>query len=103
MSTHSHGGRDFWYNSYNSIVVEPDEDEILEAVTYLNNTNIDQEKIRNDHIELSIMQRQTFIDHLQKLFTQKGIELSADDYFREKYIHKLRGDENIKNVINYWI
>lgn len=103
VSTVCNGGRDYWYNSYNSIVVEPDEDEILEAVTYLNNTSIDQEKIRNDHIELSIMQRQTFIDHLQKLFTQKGIELSADDYFREKYIHKLRGGEDINRVISHWL
>ena len=103
VSTVCNGGRDFWYNSYNSIVVEPDEDKILEAVTYFNNTNLNPVKIRNDHIELSSKQRQTFVDHLQKLLIQKGIELSADDYFREKYVHKLRGGENIEKVINYWI
>jgi glycosyltransferase involved in cell wall biosynthesis len=103
VSTVCNGGRDYWYNSYNSIVVEPDEDKILEAVKHFNNTDLNPEKIRNDHIELSIKQRQAFNEHLQKLFIQKEIELSADDYFGEKYIHKLRGGENINNVISYWL
>ena len=102
VSTTCNGGRDFWYNSYNSIVVEPDEDRVLEAVSHFNNTKIDPKKIRNDHIELSIKQRQTFIDHLQKLFIQKGIEISADKYFTEQYMHKLRGGESINTVIQYW-
>ena len=103
VSTISNGGRDFWYNSYNSRVVDPDEDKVLEAVNYFKHVDIDPIKIRNDHIELSLKQRKLFINHLQELFIRKGINLSADTYFNQHYIHKLRGGEKIENVIGYWL
>ena len=103
VSTKSKGGRDYWYDSYNSIVIDPEEDKVLEAVKYFKNANIEPTRIRNTHIELSEKQRRQFIHHLQGLFTRKGINISAQLYFNQQYIHKLRGGERIDKVISYWI
>ena len=74
VSTKSNGGRDYWYNSYNSIVVDPDENQISEAVTHFTNTSLDPNKIRNDHIEMSIKQRNIFVAHLQKLLSKRAYD-----------------------------
>ena len=52
---------------------------------------------------MSIKQRNIFVAHLQKLFVEKGIRLSADEYFLKQYKHKLRGGEKISKVIGYWL
>ena len=103
VSTKCKGGRDFWYNSYNSIVVDADEDSVANAVLHFKNSPLNPEKIRSDHIALSLQQRNIFITHLQSLFEQNGIGLSAGEYFRDNYIHKLRTAQRIDKVIQHWI
>lgn len=103
VSTHSHGGRDFWYNSYNSLVVDADQDKVREAVLYFREANLEPNRIRNDHITLSMEQRSLFINNMQALLSKKGIQLSAREYFENNYMHKLRGAEKINKVIEYWL
>lgn len=102
VSTKCNGGRDFWYDEYNSAIVEPDQIEVANAVKHFNNTPVNPEKIRGNHIELSIKQRDRFINHLQSKFNEHGLNISAKDYFNENYFHKLRSGDELNNVIKYW-
>jgi len=90
VSTFCEGGRDVWYNQYNSIVVEPDEDKIADAVSFFIENPRDPFKIRNDHISLAQVFRNRFIDKLGSIFYQNGVLLDAREYFEENYFHKLR-------------
>ena len=90
VSTRSVGGRDFWYNSYNSIVCEPDECSVLNAVNFFIDNPRDSHKIRQDHINLSLQQRQLFIKILQNIFDKYNIKQNADQYFKQNFFHKMR-------------
>lgn len=94
VSTKSVGGRDFWYNDYNSIVCEPNEDEISNAVNFFVANPRDCNKIRQDHINLSIQQRQLFVQSLQNVFNKYNIKENADIYFKNHFFHKMRKSEN---------
>lgn len=89
VSTHSKGGRDVWYNEYNSIVCEPDEDAIKDAVDVFVRERRDPRKIRQDHIEMSMMFRGRFIDLLDHLFAEYGVDLDGQSYFNEQFIHMM--------------
>jgi len=93
VSTHSKGGRDVWYDRYNSIVVPPDAAKVAEAVRHFIENPTDPMKIRHMHIEQSIKQRELFISHLQKLFLESSVSIDAKDLFDQNYIHKLRKSE----------
>jgi len=90
VSTHSNGGRDLWYNEYNSIVCDPNEDAIKQAVDYFIDNPRDPYWIRQTHIKQSRGFRQTFIHMLQDLFDSFGVGLSAEDYFKEHFFHKMK-------------
>ncbi|CAN0034149.1 unnamed protein product, partial [Chrysoparadoxa australica] len=90
VSTHSTGGRDVWYNNENSIVCEPDEDAIAEAVNFFSHNQTDPHLIRDQHIAQSLVFRKNFIDMLQSVFDDYGVDRSASSYFEEHYIHKMR-------------
>jgi len=104
ISTDSLGGRDFWYDDYNSIIVEPDENEVKLAVEKIikkyNDGLIDNEKIRNDHIKLSLDQRKNFNDYIQQIFDEYNININAYQYFDTKYIHKMKHNLPINQVID---
>lgn len=90
VSTYSNGGRDVWYNDYNSLEVEPNPSDIFEAVEYFIHNNRDPFKIRNDHIAQAQIYRNKFIDELGKIFYKYGVPLNSRSYFEENYFHKLR-------------
>lgn len=90
VSTHSVGGRDAWYDDYNSRVVEPDPAKIRDAVSYFLDNPRDPYKIRNDHITKAQVYRNKFIDRLGSLFYQHGIQQDARQYFINTFFHKLR-------------
>ena len=101
VSTKSSGGRDVWYDNYNSIVVEPSEDKINEAVNSFLKNPRDPLKIRNNHINLAQSQRKKFINLLDLLFKKFNVkDINSEEYFNEKYYHKLRKSMNIEDVIN---
>jgi glycosyltransferase involved in cell wall biosynthesis len=90
VSTVCLGGRDVWYDDYNSIIVEPDEKEISCAVEQLIEIPKDPYKIRNDHISKAQVFRNKFINELGKIFYKNNVLYDARVFFNENYIHKLR-------------
>lgn len=90
VSTQSYGGRDLWYNEYNSIICEDNPEQIAMAVEYFVNNPKDPNKIRQEHIDLSKKHRQKFIDILQLVFNRYNISISAENYFAGNFFHKMR-------------
>ena len=68
VSTASQGGRDIWYNDYNSMIVEPHEDAVLEGtkllVSRVKEKKILPQEIRQQHLELSYQHRARLIELL---------------------------------------
>jgi hypothetical protein len=90
VSTQSVGGRDLWYNEYNSYVCESDEEEdVWEGVEYFLRNNRDPNKIRNDHITLAKEQRKKFVNCLQKVFEDHQIDFDAKTYLNLNYFNKM--------------
>ena len=85
VSTHSKGGRDVWYNKYNSIIVEPDENEIAIAVEQLKLIKKDPEIIRKEHIDLSNRFREGLFNVLQKIVNRCYNGCDFRTYFSYKY------------------
>ena len=91
VSTESKGGRDVWYDEYNSIVCEPDPMQIAEAVAYFKAHPRDPEVIRSNHIEEARKHRLRFIDAFERVLIEHGVRgLDVHRYFYENYFHKMR-------------
>jgi glycosyltransferase involved in cell wall biosynthesis len=90
VSTYSEGGRGIWYNDYNSLVVEDDEDAVAEAVQYFVDNPRDPNIIRQMHIDLANEHRQRYIDKLGSYFSQFGVDVNPTDFFNENFYHKMR-------------
>jgi glycosyltransferase involved in cell wall biosynthesis len=101
VSTTCRGGRDFWYDDYNSIVVQAEPSAIANAVKDLIARNTDGLTIRKNHIRLAEQQRRRFITALDRLFSVNSIGLNAQGVFDSLYIHKLRKSETV-NINEYW-
>lgn len=104
ISTRNKGGRDIWYNKYNSIIVEPDEYAVLDAVNYFTtNCIIDKEKIRNEHIKLSDEMRNIFNEKIQEIFNLNNINICALEYFNNNFFHKMTLNMELDQYINFLI
>lgn len=90
VSTVCLGGRDVWYDDYNSLVVEPDEIKIRDAVEYFIEEPRNPFKIRNAHISLAQKYRNRFIEVLGNYFYKFDVKLDPREYFTENFYHKLR-------------
>lgn len=91
VSTHSKGGRDVWYDDYNSIVCDPDPKQIADAVAYFKAHPRDPEVIRANHIEEAHKHRLRFIEAFERVLHQHGVRgLDVHRYFYENYFHKMR-------------
>lgn len=90
VSTFCDGGRDIWYDEYNSKIVEPDPVKIREAVDYFIENKPNPFLIRNRHIKLANKFRERFIEELGYIFDKYGVERDARLFFQENYFHKLR-------------
>jgi len=101
VSTKSKGGRDDWFTSYNSIIVEENEKSIKEAVNYFVNNPVDPYLIRESHILKAQFYRNSFIDQLNLLFESNGIDLDPASFFNQNFMHKLRKSEN-PDFIKIW-
>ena len=93
VSTISQGGRDIWYDEYNSIVCEPDEDIINNSVNTLlkkiNNNEINRYKIRDNHIKKMIDIRKNYINKVQEIFNEYNINEDSNKYFNQHFYNKL--------------
>lgn len=84
VSTKSRGGRDFWYDDYNSVVCDPDPDSVLEAVKTLLKEPRNPRVIRESHIKKMFMHRQKFADFILKPFLSGAFpEIEIDRIFDE--------------------
>jgi len=89
VSTRSHGGRDVWYNSYNSIICDPTPESVADAVKKLASLKRKPEEIRSMHIHQSQYFQQNFINLFQKSLTLGSDHIDAKEYFKDNYKHKL--------------
>ena len=91
VSTPSKGGRDVWYNEYNSIVCEPTPEAVAAAVEeFVQNPRVPQ-KIRQMHIEQAQGYRKEFINMLADVFNRFGVvDVDPVNYFQTNFFHKLR-------------
>lgn len=90
VSTPSTGGRDVWYNEYNSIICEPTVESVAAAVHKIIDEPRDPEIIRADHISQAKIYRSKFINALGEVFDRFSVDLNPEQYFHETYMHKLR-------------
>lgn len=91
VSTHSRGGRDVWYDGYNSIVCDSDPKQITDAVSYFKAHPRDPEIIRANHIEEARKHRLRFIEAFERVLHQHDVRgLDVHRYFYENYYHKMR-------------
>lgn len=89
VSTWSHGGRDLWYNDYNSIVCDANEDAVAESVAKLGRLGRSPGRIRDIHIQQARGYRQNFIQLLAEIFRERGVKEDAELYFKAHFHHKM--------------
>lgn len=93
VSTLSFGGRDLWYDKYNSVICESTADGVKRAVEQIQDRwkrkAINRQEIRDNHIKLAEMYRSNFVNLLGKIFKQNSIEVDPQEYFQSKFRHKL--------------
>ena len=90
VSTVSEGGRDVWYDSYNSVICEDTEESVAEAVNFFMNNKREPEVIRDTHIALAKQQRTKFIEVLQQIFSKNEVNINATVYYKNNFINKMR-------------
>jgi len=81
VSTHSIGGRDFWYDESNSIICDPTEESVSiavnSAIEKINSGEFSPEKIRSSHINKSLSLRSDFCTLLQSLLDENNESIHA--------------------------
>jgi hypothetical protein len=93
VSTPSQGGREVWYNEDNSIVCDPNEESVKEAVESAKRKVLTGQfnslKIHGRHVKQGLTFRQTFVDLTQKVFKRFSVDLNAKEYFLDTFRHKM--------------
>lgn len=90
VSTKNMGGRSYFYNEYNSLVVDPDPTEVNDAVQFFLRNKRRPEKIKADHIAQQEIDRLAFCQMLSSVFNMFGVELDSDEFFFRNFVHKMR-------------
>lgn len=100
VSTPSKGGRDVWYNINNSIIAEPNKEDVGKAVQQIIEKKLDPELIREEHIKKMGVFRGKFISILSCVFKTFGIsDIDAAQFFHENFFEKMRNSCLEKDVI----
>lgn len=95
VSTPSKGGRDAWYNEYNSIICEPTEDGVSAAVDQLIRKERDPFLIRQMHVDQSIQFRRKFISILEDVFARFEVsDIEAEAFFYANYFDKMKTSQH---------
>ena len=89
VSTWSHGGRAVWYNDYNSIICDANEDAVAEGVARLATSGRNAERIRTTHIQQAEAYRRNFIKLLGDVFSERDVKEDPEKYFRDNFQHKM--------------
>jgi glycosyltransferase involved in cell wall biosynthesis len=84
VSTESTGGRDVWYTSYNSIIVDQNEESVVKAVKEFMKNPRDPWKIRNDYLQQAEMFKDRFCrDVLGRIFKNQKINLDPHRFLKD--------------------
>jgi hypothetical protein len=102
ISTVGRGGRDTWFTPENSIIVEPTEEAVAEAVNTIKSMNIDKQAIRDQHIKMAQEMRGEFNKRVQLIFDMHNVNIDAAEYFDTKYVHKMRQTMVLANAEKYF-
>jgi len=104
VSTYSNGGRDYWYDEYNSIVCEPTNDSVEHAVQEVISRKVDPQQIRQNKINLMNHNREQFKTKvLYELFKYTNQhEEDIHKLFDDMYIDKLKLSSRIESVEKYF-
>src|SRR5262249_10816742 len=79
VSTASKGGRDVWYDDYNSIIVEPTEDAVWAAVQELKAHPRDPQRIRKAYLDRATVFRERFrTEVLAPIFKHYGVDADVE-------------------------
>jgi glycosyltransferase involved in cell wall biosynthesis len=100
ISTPSTGGRSFWYNDENSMIVDADPQAILAAAKSLITAERDPHRIRESHLELMQKQRQAFLDNVLKPIKES---FSLHDWDYVSHFYKCRLIEEFGFRKNCWL
>jgi glycosyltransferase involved in cell wall biosynthesis len=92
VSTSSKGGRDVFFDDYNSIIADAVPEQISQAVDRLKAANKDPMVIRTTAISLMRKHRQQFIKHVNKVLRSKGWHYDISDTWDTWFVNKLRNE-----------
>jgi len=92
VSTKSKGGRDVFFDDYNSIFVDAVPGQISLAVGQLTAANKDPMAIRTAVISRMKEHRQRFVKHINRLLRTKGFQHDIADTWDVWYVNKLRNE-----------
>jgi len=91
VSTQSKGGRQLWYNSNNSIITEPNQEDVIKAVKQIIEKKLDPELIREEHIKKMGVFRGKFISVLGCVLRTFGIsDIDPSKFFHDNFFEKMR-------------
>jgi glycosyltransferase involved in cell wall biosynthesis len=90
VSTHSKGGRDVFFDDYNSIIADAVPEQIALAVEKLTSANRDPMAIRTTAISQMKQHRKQFIKHVNRVLRAKGFHYDISHTWDEWFVNKLR-------------
>ena len=99
VSTQSIGGRDVFFDNYNSMIVNSDPDSVKKGVEEFIARDYDPHLIREHTLEMVNKHRSYFIDYINKIIHRKGYKHDISDSWNEWFIHKLRHEGDSEDVI----
>lgn len=89
VSVRSRGGRDVWYDDYNSAICDPTPEDVWRSTRTLIKRKPDPDIIRNNHINLSHQFRNRLIGVLIDVARQFQCDVDMAALFKEKFRHKM--------------
>jgi glycosyltransferase involved in cell wall biosynthesis len=99
VSTNSKGGRDVFFNEYNSIIADAVPEKIALAVERLTSANKDPMAIRTTAISLMQQHRKQFIKHVNRILQAKGFQYDISDTWNEWFVNKLRHELYASDIL----
>ena len=105
VSTPSQGGRDAFYDEYNSLICAPDPNEVARSVAELKrrllNGEITSEQIRENCIKRIDFFRHSFIDALKICIRKAGIN-TPDKRIESIVMNAIKNNNKLINSRNFW-
>lgn len=90
VSTRSLGGRDVFFNPEYSIIVNDHKKEIADAVLEILDRNLSPEYVRNCVLKKVEVHRKRFIDLVDEIYKDNGLEKCFAEEFNRLFVNKLR-------------